>query len=331
MSATTLTVVLQGLLALVPNNQAGGTNQMTVLMLDGNHAHGMECVSGKKYEHKPRLRIRADNRACEEAGCDSDQGICSCEATDLKRKEIWLEIQPQPQPPLNQLPKNDPPRAIPTNRQEAAELGYVANMSLPPFNLSLNGQYLSASPPSNLWARLRFPFESIMSCALAKRFDGGGAFVHALGFRKLGALWQKDEASQAMAQMAIASVTIPDPGETGPKVILHLKSLDGQGEAMIPLDPSGPHGYVIDFSNNTAVLPVDDPCDDGVARHFSLFYELAENPPSMKDRLIPHIRLTQSTRAEELALEECEIPDLNAPLDRPICPLAMFSPSVKEK
>jgi len=319
MSSTTLTIVLQGLLALVPNNEPGGTNQMTVLMLDGNQSHGIECMG----VHKPELVIRADSGECVKAGCKADGGRCTCEQA-LTRKDLWLEIQPQPDPPRQELPK-DPPRAIPRNRQEAAELGYVANLARAPFNLSLNPQYLLASPPQNLVSRLRFPFEAITACALARRLDGGEAYVHALGFRLLGNEWEEGETSQAMAQRVIASVTIPDAGAVGPKVILHLKNLDSDGEATIPLLPSGPHGYVIDFSNNTTILPVDHPCDDGVARHFALFYELAQSPPDLEERLIPHVRLTQSKCADALDLQACGIPLLH-PLDHPICPLVIFNP-----
>lgn len=328
MSAITVKIVLQGLLALVPNNEHGGTNQMTVLMLDGNHSHGIECVSGEKYKHKPKLQIEAENSNCADAKCAVSQGFCNCEGTALARKEIWLEIQPQPRPPLKQMPM-DPPRGIPGNRQEAAELRYVANMARHPLNLSLNGQYLSASPPSSLVARLQFPFESITSCELGQRFDGGEAFVHALGFRMLGAPSKCSDASQAMAQRVIASVTIPDPGTAGPKVILHLKDLDTQAEATIPLQPRG-QVYWIGFSNTSEKLPIDDPCDDGVARHFALFYELAETPPPMEEQLIPHVRFTQSKRADELDPQECKnIPLTLNPLDRPICPLVMFNPPME--
>lgn len=320
MSATTLKIVLHGLLALVPNNEPGGTNKMTVLMLDGNHSHGIQCLS----VHNPKLLVRADNAKCVQAGCSAVGGLCTCEQAALARKELWLEIQPQPDPPRRELPK-DPPRSIPRNRQEAAELGYVANLERPPFNLSLNQQYLSASPPPNLFARLQFSFDTITACALARRFDGGEAYVHAMGYRILGHMWEEGETSQAMAQMVIANVTIPDAGAAGPNVILHLKNLDGEGEAMIPLGPSGPGRYLIDFSNDTPPLPVGHPCDDGIARHFALYYELAQSPPALEERLIPHVRLTQPKCADALDLQACEIPTFT-PLDRPICPLVIFNP-----
>jgi|GEM_PF-6410637 len=320
MSTTTLTIVLQGLLALVPNNEPGGVNQMTVLMLDGNHSHGIECMG----VHHPKLSIRADNAECVKAGCSAKGGLCICEQA-LTRKDLWLEIQPQPDPPRQELPK-DPPRPIPRNRQEAAELGYVANLAHPPFNLSLNQEYLSASPPQNLVSRLRFPFESITACALAKRFDGGEAYVHALGFRLLGNEWEEGETSQAMAERVIASITVPDTGADGPRVTLHLKNLDSADETTIPLLPSDPHVYVINFLNETTPLLVGHPCDDGIARHFALFYELAQSPPAVENRLIPHVRLTQSKCADALDLPGCEFPTQAPPLDRPICPMAIFNP-----
>lgn len=323
MSVTTVKIVMQGLLALVPNNESGRANHMTVLMLDGNHSHGVECVRVEKYPHKPKLLMYAENLDCGRAGCDSNQGACTCEGDALTRKEIWLEIHPQPQPPFKDLLTDDPPRALPENRQEAAGFGYVANMGRLPFNLALNDQYLSASP-LNLVARFKFPFESITPCELARRFDGGKAFVHALGLRALGSPWQSGEVSQAMAQRVVASVTIPDPGTGTPKVILHLRDLEDETENSIPLQPNG-QVYWVGLSNTADALPFDHPCDDGVARHFSLFYELVKVLP--QEQLIPHVRLTQSKPAEELDLQECkDIPlGLDPPFDRPICPLVMFN------
>lgn len=322
MGATTLTIVLQGLLALVPNNEPGGANQMTVLMLDGTkHSHGIECMG----EHKPQLVVRADTAKCELADCESLGGLCFC-GPALSRKDVWLEIQPQPAPPRQVLPK-DPPRSIPRNRQEAAGIGYVANLARPPFNLSLNPQYLSASPPENLFSRMQFPFERLTACALARRFDGGEAYVHALGFRLLGNEWEEGEISQAMAQRVVASVTIPDAGAGGPSVILHLKNLDGAGETTIPLLPTGSGGYVIDYSNDTPPIPAGAPCDDGIARHFSSFYDLAQFPLAPNQRLIPHVRLTQLKCADALELpsEICNPPVFH-PLDHPICPLVIVNP-----
>src|SRR5215213_3716167 len=75
MSTTTLTIVLQGLLALVPNNGPGGANQMTVLMLDGNQSHDVQCMD-EHNPHVPKLIIRADNAKCRQAECRPVGGLC---------------------------------------------------------------------------------------------------------------------------------------------------------------------------------------------------------------------------------------------------------------
>ena len=320
MSATTLTIVLQGLLALVPNNEPGGTNQMTVLMLDGNHSHGIECMK----PHTPELRVLADNTECGAAECTANEGLCICDQSILERKDVWLEIQPNPDPPRQTLPTS-PPRPIPRNRLEAEDIGYIANMAQPPFNLHLNPQYLAPVPPLNLFARLQFPFDTVTSCSLSKRSDGGDANIHSMGFRRLHLDWNKREFDQAMAQMVVASVTIPDTGADKPKVVLHLKSFGSPSDATITLQPDS-IGYLVEFFNNTTVLPLDDPCDDGIARHFAMYYELAQNPPAPEDQLIPHLRLTEFRCCAEALLPLACLRPLSSPLDHPICPLAIFNP-----
>jgi hypothetical protein len=164
------------------------------------------------------------------------------------------------------------------------------------------------------------PYETVTSCSLATREDAGEANAHLFSFRKLHDKSQKDEMSQALAQRVIAELTV-----TTGQVRLHIKDFNDATDHPITL-LAGSAGYKIDFANEPDFpLERDSPCDDGVARHFAMFYDLAQNPPDVAQRMLPHVRFTQSKNEKSLRPPVCDDPTF-ALFDRPICPMASFNP-----
>jgi len=163
----------------------------------------------------------------------------------------------------------------------------------------------------------------VTSCALATREDSGITNVHSLSFRELHAASQSGEVSYAMAQKVLAQVTIPDGGASGQRVTLNISDYDGRNKHSFQLKP-GDDAYRLDVGNDPeAPLDRDDPCDDGVARHFKHFYEMARTVPEKE--LLPHVSPTQS--AAWLPLQPSDCKDLVFGLDaRPICPVVTFNP-----
>jgi hypothetical protein len=319
LSSIPIKVMLHGLIALIPSVGNNGVNHMTALLLDAREEPPMEsCLS----THSPRLAfmVHDNDPKCFAAGCDLTGNDCVCTGS-LDKLEISLDVSPTPRPTSQDLTAGIP-HGLPETRAEARNFSYVPNVSRPPFGIELDPAYLTSSPPSNLFARMDFDFNSISACALFKREDAGIFNIHEVSFRKIHKEGAIGDTSQAIAQMVMARVDVPDGGGNPQKVVLNLKDRTGQIVHSFELMPES-DGYMIELTNAAVALRPDAPCDDGVGRHFALFYKFAKNPPIVADRLIPHLRPTRWIDSEGLTPDECRMPIFN-PIDRPMCPMASF-------
>lgn len=323
MNSVTLRVILHGLIALA--QRTDGTNSlnlMTAMLVDARNPPIQECLA----PHHPMLEVTTSNLECLNAGCDP-QFQCVCSGSALARKEISLQIDP-PIPVAPSVLGSLPAHPIPSPANDAFEathFGYVAPMSQAPLNLKLNPAFLGSSPPSPLLARMTFPFSRVTPCSLTKRHDDGIWNVHSMTFRPLGDESEPGMPHQAMAQAFLAEADIPLPNAGTPRVAVILRDLDDGGEKKMLLVP-GDDGYEIVLSNHTPKLNADDPCDDGVGRHFRFFYDLALNPPPFGERPVPHFRPTVFAPAEGLRPPQCQAQNLH-PMERPVCPMASFGPT----
>jgi hypothetical protein len=320
MNPITLQVVVHGLVALVPGPAAtSGPNHMTALLLDARHPAAHECIQA----HHPTLEFRAASTAeCNKAGCKVSGTTCICDELALAGKQISLELPPTTDP-LTRTWGGSAPPSLPQNRTEAINVGYLSNFPQMQPPVKLNSAFLKAQPPANLLVRMDIPFADVAACALWGRVDDGAKNIHAMSVRTLGSESAANEPSRAIAQMAIATITIPDSEAAKKSVVVHLRSFDSPAnvaDTTITVQPG--KGYRIDLSNDTpAPLKTDAPCDDGVARHFALFYDLLDNPPKLwKDRPVPHLKFTYFRDGSGVANPACDLADLN-PNDRPACPM----------
>jgi hypothetical protein len=330
MSALPLRIFIHGLIALVPTTDPGGT-KMTALLVDGRTGNPTECMT----EHHPRLLFTAQQDAdCISAGCDPiGGGTCNCAydsaaGTDpLVNEKIWLEISPSPTLGTEKPASSLPGHSLPDDSREAGSFSYIANLSREPFNLKVDSKYLAPNPPTgeHMVSRMEIPYRSLTSCSLAALEDGGEANVHTMSFRTLGSASDSGDISYALAQMVVTELEVPDGGA----VKLHISDFGGANEHVIPLASSttkifGDTVYGIELSNDPeAPLPYDHPCNDGVARHFKHFYDLAENPPTL--RLVPHVRYTQFKSFAPLEPRACKDRSFDL-MNRPICPMGTFNP-----
>ena len=326
MSSIPVTIVLHGLVALVPAIDVNNTsNHMTALLVDATQLSAHQCVA----QHFPSLDFVPQTLAdCVNAGCNLSGSTCSC-TTSLAGIDISLSVQPPPALPrqrLNKSPQHPLPLDVAINPSEAIDFAYVANLAQTPIGATLNPSYLGTPPPGNLLARMAFDFESVAACALAAREDEGLANAHAMTFRALQARGSVNEPNQAMAQVVLARLTVPDAPPDQQSVTLRLHSFSGATDRSIVLRPgAAEQGYKIELSNDIPPpgLSPDDPCDDGVARHFAYFYELALNPPAWDARPVPHMKFTSSKPRRYLTSDACSVPDFFL-MDRPACPMGSF-------
>jgi len=327
MSAIPVHIILQGLLALVPINDADGTNQMQVLVLktedlpQGLPAEASQfapCI----VPHHPKLTVKAtSSKACTDAGCDAVAPRCEC--TNLGRKEISIEIVPKPEPTKQRPPKR-PNRSLPFNNEMAGDFSYVANLS--ELGQTLDSSYLGDSPPDRLLAKMTFPFERLTTCFFSTRTDDNVANVHPLSFRPLHADEAGDEkVVQAAAEMLIATAHVPDA--VSQEVRIKLSDFGGANPKLITLQPTD-GSYIIELENHRPKLSPDDLCEDGIGRDFALFYELATGHTAWSVRAIPHVKYTQWKSAGDLLPELCTevLKKGKNPMSLPICPMGSFNP-----
>jgi hypothetical protein len=319
MSSIALRVVLHGLIALAPDSSSHAT-KVTALLVNATNPPSMECMK----IHSPVISFAATKEQCDavgtSAGCANDHtGACTC--NNLLGREITLEISPPPSPPGIQL-HTTPPEALP-NSSEAGDFAYALNLAQPPFGLTLDPQYLGANANvANLAARMVIPIDLLTTCRYVLRQDAEDFNIHALAARKVGNLGKNNELIQAAARLVEAKIDLP---QNVFKVALHFHKFDGSDDHPANLLVTGSE-FRIELSNEQEGFGVDVPCDDGVARHFDMFYLLAL--PTAAPHLVPHLRLTKfepASAAPTPSAPACEPPQAAA-AQRPICALASFAP-----
>lgn len=318
MSDLMVHIMLHGLIALVPVTGADGkANHMTALLLDGRQPRDLQCF----VPHTPELTIATSNNECIAAGCSVNTNACTCSIEEFQEITLTPDVQP-----ARQAFAVKPESSLPFDQTKATNFAYIGNLGS--LGQTLKSGLLdsaSAPPPGLLIARMTFPFEAANACSLATRRDEGGDNVHPLNFRKVGELEKANEMSQALAQVFMAHYKLPDDGTGSPKLTVTLSKPGGSSPHAMVLTP-GPDGYSIRLENKRAfeLLP-GDPCDDGVARDFSLYYELAENPPVPEERVIPHVKYTRWKSATELLAPACQ--GMKEPMSRPVCPIGVYYPA----
>lgn len=320
MSTIPLQILLHGLIALVPMNDADGANHMTALLVEAGKAPAgmtMPCFA----EHVPELRFTPkDTRSCEPADCDvlGDECVCT-----LSRQDITLSIDPPLALEKKVLGKT-PQHGLPFNLGSADDFSYIANLAQQGW--TLDRKFLDTVPPETLVARMSFPFQEAKACSLAVRHDEGSRNVHLLSFRPHGAVEAPGHVSQALAQQSVVLLDIPEVAT----VTVTLRKF-GESEHNVVIRPGvdndGILRYGIQLSNmrdHHEEVGIDDPCDDGVARDFAMFYELVENKPDWDKRPIPHVKYTRWKSFGDLEARDC-LQLSHTASSRPICPMASFN------
>jgi hypothetical protein len=315
MSPIPIHIIVSGLIALAP--APDGTNQLFALLPDATNPPATRACAAP---HVPQLEIQVSDAECAAAHCTLG-ALCSC---SLVRDEIALSISPAPTIGATSLLTKSPPHDLPFDRTEAFDFGYVGNLAA--LQMSLNPHFRDdAVPPSNLVARMKFPFDHVAACSLSTRRDEGSDNAHVLVLRPLGAPETgKETVRQALAQQLIATIDAAD------SVTLTLTKFDDPTNVRTfhLISPTGATEFQITLANERAAgLAVDAPCEDGIGRDFAYFYDLAVNPPATwDDRPIPHVKYTRWKSVKDVDPDECHVTATKDPMSRPICPMGAFVP-----
>jgi len=319
MTTIPVKIFLHGLLVLVPTPQT--TDHITALLANSEvmaQASPHDPLCGHE-AHVAMIKVKtAASDQCDQAGCTASGFQCVCRGDALKGKRVSLGIRQTSALDKAEPLENGTPEELPASAEKAGSFAYVANLVHAPFNLTLNPAFLSVTPPDGLFVRVDVPFTRVTSCSLSKRDDGGSKNIHSMSLRQLNFPSREDDYSQALAQKVVAEVAVAADAV----VTLTISNPDGTGGHDIVLEP-GSESYTIDVSNHAPALPLDHPCNDGVARHFAMLYQFAANPPA--EVLYPHLRPTKSVPEKGMEPAACADPGFGI-MDRPICPIAAFNP-----
>jgi hypothetical protein len=323
MTIIPLKIFIHGLIALVPGTDPMDLNHMTALLINGRHPP--EAAIACMHNHEPKLTFVVDEASApkcgEIVGCELGEFKCICGAEALKGKEISLKLESDPDLTPVILGHSRPGREVPEDATEAGSFSYVGNLAAPPFGLIFKDDFrTSTEPPPLLLSRFFFPFQAATACSLVTRENHGVANLRSLALRRVGQLSRAGDYSSALAQRVVVELSVSD--ET--PVHLLIRNFDGTAEKDFTLS-ARKYGYRIEFSNEVEPKPRwDDPCDDGIARHFAHYYGLAENAPEHSESyLIPHVLPTLFREAADMEPAACI--DKEADLsNHPICPVASF-------
>lgn len=323
-SSVPVTVVLHGLIALVPLADTGGlANHVMALLVDArSNPADVKCFA----PHIPRIRFptsAAECTAVADDGCTWKGSACEC-ILDGQEIELLPDTQPQ-----KRLLDERPASSLPPDSKSASSFAYLGNLSQlgspvdPAFK---KGGPLPSALQKKIAARFRFPFDRLIACNLASRREKEIDYVHPLSFRRLHDPEKPSDASQALAQTVIAEVEVPLDTTAKQEMVLHLRPLAGGAGAERTFKIRRSPGVLIELSNDRRMSPSfeNDPCDDGIGRDFAFFYELAENPPAWAERKVPHVKSGQGRKFEELLPDECK--PVKDPSSRPVCPMGSSYP-----
>jgi|HubBroStandDraft_3_1064219.scaffolds.fasta_scaffold05103_2 hypothetical protein len=338
MSTALVSITLHGLIALVPVNVANdpartltpgglqGANHIAALLVDADvdtPNPETSCIA----RHQPVVEfpltdssrdLCIDQPACEilpPAGADGPER-CSCSAAGRK---IWLTPD---RVTAGRKFQAWAPAELPPSRSQPHQPDFSYFPNLNQLGYPLDRAFLNGDP-GGLAARMVFPFDELLTCTLAVRpFAGERSTVHAFDFRKLNDLPGAHQA-QPRPQAAAQQLVVHTQYDGAKPLRLQLSDFDDSHQVAFLLPPSGPVDIVL--SNEREHLELDDPCNDGVGRDFSLFYKLSAHPPAdWKQAPLPHLVPTQAIELDQVNDPRCPGETSKGMMSRPICTMASF-------
>jgi hypothetical protein len=317
---------------------------MTALLVDGTQVpdNASKCVA----IHTPALTVITTALECNAAGCQYDGSkFCNCTP---KHEEISLNVKAMD---IDENFNTHPAHKLPPNpNSEQSEFSYVANLEN--ISQSLNPSFLNDTPDA-LLDRMTFQYETVAPCMLSLA-PPDDMYVHTFSFGRLGDT-TTGPMSQAMAQMLVAKITVPDNTYPVTITLTGFKNHQANTMKLIQHTCDGGHGItqcidVLLANWRPAINDPKSPCNDGEGRDFAFFYELVTHPPAWEARLVPHDDQGAQATADSLSVQECadqvkyytdqakrhsdrarhgtdqaNFYYLNA-MSRPICPMATFIP-----
>lgn len=332
-----LRIFFSGLIAFVPSEDG---KQLTVLLLNAPHAHHGAAHSGIP-EHQPVLLARAGG--CK-PGCPrsdasvakflypdaaSDARAVASLARAVDKGVVWQLAGSNlslgiPNDGVKLARTVTPGKAVPDNKTERADFGWVASLKkINPDMSTLQPALFSKHPPEELIvARLTLTSGKVSTYSVIQ-VDGE---VLPIDFRPLSG--QGSSYTRAVASWVQAEIQVP-----GDSLQVVEESFSGGVKRTMTLKP---HKGAIDMAILNVSQPVRRPPGalPGAGTHFARFWDLAAQPPASNRRAIPQVprSLSPTTKRNFRALHSDPtsellkrvFPDDRSPYDQLLCPMSQY-------
>ncbi len=293
-----LKLFFTGLMAFVPSQDG---KEVTVLLLNVPHDFATSDSSALAH-HKPLLIARASSCSGDCPTRDSDiaqyiyadksesEALDSLEAAvagggawTLANSELSIQKGSSTDPDLPDLTiqRNLRTQIVPTTSAEREDFGWVADLKqIAPSGYAFNTDLLASPPPGLVAARLRLRSGKVFTYSVARI----GSNVTPVHFQKLDGTGDTSSYSQAIATWVGAEIAIS--GDDVEIVEEKFDESEGRSMTLSPDDDGKVEVAVLNIPPFvTPASPFTGTPDPG--KHFEMYYEVAQTPPSASARLVP--------------------------------------------
>lgn len=299
-----LRILFSGLIAFIPSEDG---QEVTVLLLNVDHNYHMSDGTALVH-HKPLLLARAGDCSgdCPTRDADvaqflfADQTLAVAQdsleaavsgggAWELSGSELSVRKTNTSDPDLPSLvirdgvrgTVNGSPEIIPTTATEREDFTWIAALNQVCPDCTLNPDILGSTPPTGLIAaRLRLRNGTVYTRSVARI----GSNVTPVHFKRLDGTGSDSSYTQAVATWVAGDLEI----SASSVEIVEEKFNSDPGRTMT-LTPDSNGLVEVAVLNLPPFVPPASSSNDApqVGKHFEIYYDLTENPPSSAARLVP--------------------------------------------
>jgi hypothetical protein len=347
-----LRILFSGLITFVPSEDG---KEVTVLLLNVPASHHVSNGTPLQ-QHKPLLVARAGDcsgtcptrdadiaqflYADQSAATALDSLEAACDgggAWQLTGSELSLRKSSEEADDLPDLvfhtgvrgTVNGHPQPIPTTAAERADYSWIADLKqINPSGFSMNTDVLDTPPPATIAARFRLRSGKVFTYSVARI----GSNVTPVRFERLDGAGSASSYSQAIATWVAADVEI-----SGDSVDIVEEKFNGGTGRTMTLSPDANGKVEVAVLNLPPFVPPATSTNNApeVGKHFEMYYELAQTPPSPATRLVPRAGAASSvgtyatvdwqdihpaTEVWSDLLNALRLDVSRAPYDRLLCP-----------
>jgi hypothetical protein len=348
-----LRILFSGLITLVPNQD--GT-EVTVLLLNVDHTYHTSD-GAPLAPHKPLLLARAGSCSGDCSTSDADiaaflyadksdseaadslaAAVDGGGAWDITGSDLSVSKASSGDPALPALvvtrdargTVNGQPEIIPTTASEREDFSWVASLSqICPSGCSLNSGVFDSQPPGLVAARLHLRSGKVFTYSVARI----GSDITPVRFQRL------DGQGDASNSQAIASWVGADIQVSADSVEIVDEKFNGDPGRSMVLSPDSNGKVEVAVLNLPPFIPPASAVNDApeVGKHFEMYYELMQSPPTRETRLVPRAGAASGVTYPEIGWSSVHPSTLWSELlnqlrldigrtvyDRTLCPLSQY-------